>query len=70
MEKEEKPLIAVRWAFTNPIAWRGAMELVRWGYKISDRKRHWFWEWIAILPYQNNKGRERVDPRIKRVIEF
>lgn len=46
MKKES--LIAVRKSFTNPLVWRAAKELIRRGYKIQDRKRHWNWEWISI----------------------
>jgi len=44
----EKPLLATRKAFTNPIEWRAAMELLKRGYSIKDRQRHIFWEWVAI----------------------
>jgi hypothetical protein len=46
--KLEEPLIATRWAFTNPKSWQAAKELVKRGHYVIDRKRHLFWEWIAI----------------------
>lgn len=49
MNTPEKPIIATRSAFTNPLPWRCAMELLRRGhYRIQDRVRHLTWEWIAI----------------------
>lgn len=63
MNSIEKPLIAIRYAFTRPRAWRAAMELVRRGDEIQDRKRHWFWEWIALKEHDketNNKTKTSI----------
>lgn len=47
MEKET--FLVAREAFTNPIEWRAAKELLRRGsYVIEDRVRHFNWEWLAI----------------------
>jgi len=43
-----RPLIATRRFFTNPPEWQAAMELLKRGYKVQDRKRYFLWEWIAL----------------------
>lgn len=48
MSTQEEVLFACRWAFTYPFAWRAANELIRRGYYVKDRKRHFLWEWVAI----------------------
>jgi len=50
-------LIAVRWAFTNPIEWRAANELVRRGkYKRLLNVRHFLWEFIVIVPTEKRNA--------------
>lgn len=49
--KEGVPMIVVRRAFTNPIEWRAANELIRRGsFFVRNRSRGIFWEWMEIAP--------------------
>lgn len=54
-----KDLVAYRTAFTNPIEWKAAKELLKRGYKKTDHVRHFFWEWMAISPKKINQPQQQ-----------